>query len=434
MANTSIGFQHARDVNRAAIDRLTEHFKETGIKLGDATIQLDKTGKIDPDLKLNKSIWMEIERLEKSKNKADIWYMESLRSTGLLDKIETERKEERDNAIYNPNISESNPMGISKPQPISITEKPPTVPPKLTENRDIKYTIDQENTPRYNNNTPPRASMAEFDKNPPIDLNMWYGRELLESTTPEPRYNTPPPGSMAEFDKNPPIDLNLWYGRELLESSTPKSIQPSNNNLIPIDKQVELQPPPVIQPSNNNLIPIDKQIDSLPGFSSIDNNNNIEYRRLAELRSAQLKYNASNLKELRAKVGIHKDMRATNPVQIEAPEMNDFIWRPGQKPMTFSKGDILIGSHEDNISPPTPVKSDSSGKDMINRMDKMVELMTEHSGIHTKVLEVLTESGLIDKQGNTVVNNGGNSTTVNNSVAEPSIMDFRDRVVGRLSK
>lgn len=134
------------------------------------------------------------------------------------------------------------------------------------------------------------------------------------------------------------------------------------------------------------------------------------------------------------KVGIHKAMRAAKPVQVEAPEMNDFIWRPGQKPMTFSKGDILIGSHEDNISPSTPGKSDSSGKDMINRMDKMVELMTEHSGIHTKVLEVLTESGLIDKQGNTVVNNGGNSTTVNNSVAEPSIMDFRDRVVGRLSK
>ena len=134
------------------------------------------------------------------------------------------------------------------------------------------------------------------------------------------------------------------------------------------------------------------------------------------------------------KVGIHDAMRAAKPVQVEAPEMNDFIWRPGQKPMTFSKGDILIGSHEDNISPATTGRTDSSGKDMINRMDKMVELMTEHSGIHTKVLEVLTESGLIDKQGNTVVNNGGNSTTVNNSVAEPSIMDFRDRVVGRLSK
>ena len=134
---------------------------------------------------------------------------------------------------------------------------------------------------------------------------------------------------------------------------------------------------------------------------------------------------------------INLRMRETNQMLLKSqavPEMNDFIWRPGQKPMTFSKGDILIGSHEDNISPTTAGKTDSSGKDMINRMDKMVELMTEHSGIHTKVLEVLTESGLIDKQGNTVVNNGGNSTTVNNSVAEPSIMDFRDRVVGRLSK
>ena len=137
------------------------------------------------------------------------------------------------------------------------------------------------------------------------------------------------------------------------------------------------------------------------------------------------------------KVGISKAMGAVNTPQASAPvEMNDFIWRPGHKPMTFSKGDILIGSHQDNITPPvtTTTTPDSSGKDMINRMDRMVEIMTEHSGIHTRVLEVLTESGLIDKQGNTVVNNGGNSTTVNNSVPEPSIMDFRDRVVGRLSK
>lgn len=134
------------------------------------------------------------------------------------------------------------------------------------------------------------------------------------------------------------------------------------------------------------------------------------------------------------KVGISEAMKSARSSEGVSVEMNDFIWRPGHKPMTFSKGDILIGSHEDNALPATPSKSGTGNKDMINRMDKMVELMTEHSGIHTKVLEVLTESGLIDKQGNTVVNNGGNSTTVNNSVAEPSIMDFRDRVVGRLSK
>ena len=133
------------------------------------------------------------------------------------------------------------------------------------------------------------------------------------------------------------------------------------------------------------------------------------------------------------KVGISEAMKSAAPTDDSSAEMNDFIWRPGHKPMTFSKGDILIGSHEDNISPTTaPV--DSSGKDMVNRMDKMVEIMTEHSGIHAKVLEVLTESGLIDKQGDTVVNNGGNSTTVNNAMAEPNIMNFRDRVVGRLSK
>lgn len=131
-------------------------------------------------------------------------------------------------------------------------------------------------------------------------------------------------------------------------------------------------------------------------------------------------------------VGISRAMKSTAPLDNAPVEMNDFIWRPGQKPMTFSKGDILIGSHEDNVSPTTT--GDDSGKHMINRMDRMVEIMTEHSSIHTKVLEVLTESGLIDKQGNTVVNNGGNTSVVNNTVSEPGIMDFRDRVVGRLSR
>ena len=39
----------------------------------------------------------------------------------------------------------------------------------------------------------------------------------------------------------------------------------------------------------------------------------------------------------------------------------------------------------------------------------------------------------MDKQGNTIVNNGGNSTVVNNNTVESNIMAFRDRVTGRLN-
>ena len=63
----------------------------------------------------------------------------------------------------------------------------------------------------------------------------------------------------------------------------------------------------------------------------------------------------------------------------------------------------------------------------------MVEIMTENSETHKKTLEVLEQHGLIDKQGDTVVNNGGNSTVVNNMSIESDIMSFRDRVVGRLN-
>jgi ribosomal protein S19E (S16A) len=71
-------------------------------------------------------------------------------------------------------------------------------------------------------------------------------------------------------------------------------------------------------------------------------------------------------------------------------------------------------------------------KELVIRMDSMVTIMNKHSEIHGRVLEVLTEAGLVDKQGNTVVNNGGNSTVTNISTQQSSIMDFRDQVLGRL--
>ena len=38
----------------------------------------------------------------------------------------------------------------------------------------------------------------------------------------------------------------------------------------------------------------------------------------------------------------------------------------------------------------------------------------------------------MDKQGDTVVNSGGNSTVINNNTIDSDIMGFRDKVVGRL--
>ena len=66
------------------------------------------------------------------------------------------------------------------------------------------------------------------------------------------------------------------------------------------------------------------------------------------------------------------------------------------------------------------------------RLDKMVGIMSETADIQKKTLNVLEQHGLVDKQGDTVVNNGGNTTNVNNVTVESDIMSFRDRVVGRL--
>ena len=110
--------------------------------------------------------------------------------------------------------------------------------------------------------------------------------------------------------------------------------------------------------------------------------------------------------------------------------LSDFIMRPGMDPVAFDKGDILLGVHRDN-PPAATVATDSP--ELINRVDMMVNTLTENKDIQAKMLEALVESGIMDKQGNTVVNNGGNSTVVNNNTVESNIMSFRDRVSGRLN-
>jgi len=112
----------------------------------------------------------------------------------------------------------------------------------------------------------------------------------------------------------------------------------------------------------------------------------------------------------------------------ETETLDDFIMRPGMKPVAFNKGDILLGIHEDN-----PRMATNNSPELINRVDQMVVTLKENKDLQAKMLEAMIESGMMKKQGNTVVNNGGNSTVVNNTTTESNIMSFRDKVVGRIS-
>jgi hypothetical protein len=58
--------------------------------------------------------------------------------------------------------------------------------------------------------------------------------------------------------------------------------------------------------------------------------------------------------------------------------------------------------------------------------------MTETAEIQRKTMQILSDNGLTEKTGDTVVNNGGNTTNISNVTVESDIMSFRDRVVGRL--
>lgn len=129
--------------------------------------------------------------------------------------------------------------------------------------------------------------------------------------------------------------------------------------------------------------------------------------------------------------------------QPTGPVAMDFISRPGQDPLFFDKGDIVMGLHRD-VKPPVPAQSSgasdestrqlvNNSKELVARMDSMVTIMNQHSEIHGRILEVLSEAGLVDKQGNTVVNNGGNSSVTNNVTQQSNIMNFRDQVIGRMN-
>lgn len=113
---------------------------------------------------------------------------------------------------------------------------------------------------------------------------------------------------------------------------------------------------------------------------------------------------------------------------VSGDTLDDFIMRPGQAPVAFNKGDILLGIHKDN-----PPATTTDSPELINRVEQMVITLKENKDLQAKMLEAMVESGMMDKQGNTVVNNGGNSTVVNNTTVESNIMSFRDRAVGRIS-
>ena len=128
--------------------------------------------------------------------------------------------------------------------------------------------------------------------------------------------------------------------------------------------------------------------------------------------------------------------------QIQGETAQDFIWRPGEEPMKFSRGDIVMGVHSDNPTLSTQPRPDGDSKttqqlvtnsqEMVVKLNSLVEIMNNHSEVQSEVLKVLQDSGLMESPGDTVVNNGGNSTVINNNTIDSDIMGFRDKVVGRL--
>jgi phage-related protein len=80
---------------------------------------------------------------------------------------------------------------------------------------------------------------------------------------------------------------------------------------------------------------------------------------------------------------------------------------------------------------PAVQKTDKTGAELNKKMDMMVKAMTESIETQKQTLEVL-QQGKNEPAGSTVVNSGGNSTTVNNITTQSDIMTFRNQVLSRL--
>lgn len=419
MSNTAAGLQLAREKKEAGVQALLDEFNKTGARLGSMTMKLDKAGKISKDQELTTDMWIEIERLEKSSDQADKMYLESLEKIGLMDRIRSERAASMAKAEYDPTITESKPLGKLTPTNEIITSESKSTGWEIKSNakplsgeafKSLKYTLDS-NTTQDTKITGGGSRTRTWD---PVEYKK--PRDPIKPI--QPTVGTKFTPSRLQASQKEDMSKRLGYVSKedkLAAMSLERQLIIENQNLHKAKSFYDL----------NKADPA--MAEELLKMYTTGNSSTAKIRgrqKIDLLMKANLMkgYTDFQLDE------------APEPKMNQSPDMFDFIWRPGQEPMTFSKGDILIGSHQDNITPststPTPPAVD---KELLNRVDKMVELMSEHSTIQSKVLEVLTESGLMDKQGDTVVNNGGNTSVVNNMVADNNIMNFRDRVVGRLS-
>ena len=120
--------------------------------------------------------------------------------------------------------------------------------------------------------------------------------------------------------------------------------------------------------------------------------------------------------------------------------LDDFVWRPGaDAPLSFNKGDLLMGIHEESakrIKPMGPQGSPSvDNKQLIGKVEDLTTVMQQHSDIHLETLKTLKEAELSKSTSSSnVMGNNSNNTTINNIQQDQSIMEFRERTLGRLSR
>ena len=130
----------------------------------------------------------------------------------------------------------------------------------------------------------------------------------------------------------------------------------------------------------------------------------------------------------------------TRPSRPTRRTMDDFVWRSGaDTPLTFNKGDLLMGIHEESAkrinTQSLPGSPSVDNKQLVDKVESLTDIMRQHSQIHQETLKTLKENGMnTPSNPSNVMGNNSNNTTINNVQQDQSITEFRNRALSRISR
>ena len=464
-AQTMAGLQLGMEKRQAAIWAMEGQFKkDMEINIGGEAVKLQRDTttpgqlKISDTQQLSQKQMDEIERLQKSKAQGDQWLYETLKRAGVADMAEKQKqaklaqditKRQAMSPIVEPII-----RGEIDPQPgykITDRESVPSLEQseynkikevladpvgapqqKLGPRRDLKPTdhvqIEQKQKSLPPSTTPakPRTEIIEIK---PIDYSTW--------NKPQPPKVEPITSAKRKQQQDQLFEIQTKYSvdqaelksfEEMVDRIKSSDSPEASDDLKKLDVILNntFQSLPVGSSPEDVIKKIDQQLEpraeealqlseSLPQLDTTSASDNIKQAGDA------INKGSKNL----------LDETASGWPRPSSPHAWDYLRQASDN---INEGSKKIHRESVNFKNDHQSAQIEQNNTLSKKIDLVVQELQSHSQIHSSILEALTTAGLLDKQGETIVNNGGNTNIVNNVEHESKAMVFRDRVVHRLNQ